>query len=132
MLTGTCHCGSTGWEFGGDLSIVASCNCSLCRRYATLWAYGVSKKTVRFHGDTKSYVRADHGRLTLFHCQICSSTLGWFAIEPNEEGVRRAAVNLRMIDDPTPILPLSVRHFDGLETFTSLGHDHRTVKDMWF
>ncbi|MEM7720185.1 MAG: GFA family protein [Pseudomonadota bacterium] len=132
MLTGTCHCGATGWQFEDDPSTVTACNCSLCRRFAALWAYGVAQQTVRFQGDTKDYERTDHGQLTFFHCPTCSATLGWFAVAPTAKGVRQAAVNLRMIDDPTPILSFPVRHFEGLHTFKSLGHDARTVKDMWF
>lgn len=132
MLTGSCHCGATGWRFEDDPTTVTACNCSLCRRFATLWSYGVAKETVHLDGETQSYNRADQGALTFHRCANCGSILGWYSKVANADGVTRAAVNLRLIDDPGPIQELQVRHFDGLETFSSLGHDGRTVKDMWF
>ena len=39
MLHGTCHCGSVTWQFDGMPESVTACNCTVCRRYGTLWAY---------------------------------------------------------------------------------------------
>ncbi|MEO1537169.1 MAG: GFA family protein [Pseudomonadota bacterium] len=132
MLDGTCHCGATGWRFSDNPATVTACNCSLCRRFATFWAYGVAEQSVHFFGLTKTYERRDHDHLTFHICATCGNMLGWVARAANAEGSKGAAVNLRLIEDPAPILDLPVRHFEGLESFSSLGHDTRTVKDMWF
>jgi hypothetical protein len=39
MLNGTCHCGALSWSLEGDPGSITACNCTLCRRYGTLWAY---------------------------------------------------------------------------------------------
>ena len=39
MLTATCHCGALRIEVPRKPRTLTSCNCSICRRYGTLWAY---------------------------------------------------------------------------------------------
>ena len=39
MLTATCHCGAVGVDVPRRPRRLTSCNCSICRRYGTLWAY---------------------------------------------------------------------------------------------
>ena len=39
MLTATCHCGAVQIDVPRKPRRLTSCNCSICRRYATLWAY---------------------------------------------------------------------------------------------
>ena len=41
------------------------------------------------------------------------------------------AVNLRLTE-PGPIANVAIRHFDGLDTWSSLPDDGRCVQDMWF
>ena len=44
---------------------------------------------------------------------------------------RRMAVNIRLAE-PDSVAHIPIDHFDGLDTFTDLPRDGRTVKDMWF
>ena len=39
MLTATCHCGAVRVDVPRKPRRLTSCNCSICRRYGTLWAY---------------------------------------------------------------------------------------------
>jgi hypothetical protein len=39
MLSGTCHCGACGWTLQGDPGPITHCNCTLCRKYGSMWAY---------------------------------------------------------------------------------------------
>lgn len=39
-LKGTCHCGAVRWTFEAPLESITACNCTTCRRYGALWAYG--------------------------------------------------------------------------------------------
>jgi hypothetical protein len=39
MLTATCHSGAVRLEIPRKPRQLTSCNCSICRRYGTLWAY---------------------------------------------------------------------------------------------
>jgi hypothetical protein len=52
-------------------------------------------------------------------------------LQPNAEGRRRIAVNLRLTD-PEPIARVPIEHFDGFGTFEDLGQDGRCVADYWF
>ena len=39
MLEASCHCGAVQIEVAARPQQLTSCNCSLCRRLGTLWAY---------------------------------------------------------------------------------------------
>ena len=39
MIKGSCHCGAFHWAFDGVPEGATTCNCTICRRYGTLWAY---------------------------------------------------------------------------------------------
>jgi len=43
MIKTACHCGAVRFEISEAPSWVLDCNCTLCRRYASLWSY--------YHGD---------------------------------------------------------------------------------
>lgn len=56
-LTGSCHCGAPGWTLGGDPGGITACNCTLCRRYGTLWAYDYENERITVTGLTRAYTR---------------------------------------------------------------------------
>ena len=39
MITTTCHCGAVQIGIARAPEMLTNCNCSICRRYGTLWAY---------------------------------------------------------------------------------------------
>lgn len=39
MIRAACHCGAVRFEIAEAPSWVMDCNCTLCRRYGTLWSY---------------------------------------------------------------------------------------------
>jgi hypothetical protein len=106
-----------------------ACNCTACRRYGVLWAYGYEGEDVHFSGVTKAYVRGD--ALGFHFCPECGAMAYWRGLEPNQEGRRRVAVNLRLTD-PGPIADVPMRHFDGLDKWEDRPRDGRCVRDMWF
>ena len=53
------------------------------------------------------------------------------ALKPDAEDRVRTAVNLRMAE-PDVVAHLPVVHWEGLESFASLGQDGRSTRDMWF
>ena len=130
MLTGTCHCGKVSWTFAGTLDGATACNCTLCRRYGVLWAYGHEGEGIHVSGPTKAYV---HGNRHIgFHfCPDCGCVAYWRALAANAEGRRRIAVNLRLAD-PEAVADIPIDHFDGLVAFDDLPRDGRSVRDMWF
>ena len=58
MLTATCHCGAVRVDVPRKPRRLTSCNCSICRRYGTLWAYyKVSEVEVTAaRGATRDYM----------------------------------------------------------------------------
>lgn len=115
-ITGTCHCGAVSYEFRHTPKRTTSCNCSICRRLGALWIYApVSEITVT--GPTNSYVHGDKS-LAFHTCQTCGCTTHWENLSPSEDDAYMA-VNLRLAD-PDVIAAVSVRHFDGADTWTFL------------
>lgn len=132
MLTGTCHCGGSHWTLEGDPGRVTACNCTLCRRYGTLWAYDYENERIRLIGPSASYKRADEKEpgLEILFCPTCACVLAWRGMRVHAGGRRRMAVNLRLAE-PDAVGDLAIDHFDGLETFEDLPGDGRCVRDLW-
>ena len=130
MLVGGCHCGALRWTFNGVPDSATACNCTICRRYGALWIYGWEDETVTATGPSLVYSR---GALIGFHfCPTCGCLAYYRALHIDEQGRRRMAANLRMVEDPESVAGLPIRHFDGLDSFDDLPRDQRCVADMWF
>lgn len=133
MYKGQCLCGAVKWEFDVAIESVTACNCSACHRYGTLWAYGHENVDVRVIGETNFYTRPNKVPSLEFHfCGSCGCVVSWRGTKLNNEGQRRLAVNVRLIDDVKKIENLPIDHFDGFDSFDDLPKDGRCVKDMWF
>ena len=129
MLEGRCHCGKVHWHFHGMPESVTACNCTVCRRYGVLWAYGYENEEITVSGPTEVYLRGS--RSIGFHfCPKCGCVAYWRAVEAPAGNRRRIAVNLRLTE-PGPIETLPIDHFDGLVAFDDLPRDGRCVSDMW-
>ncbi len=130
-LKGSCHCGNVKWEYPLKLESVTACNCTLCRRYGSLWAYGYIENGVKVFGETKFYQRGS--KINGYHfCENCGCLTHYQAHKKNESEQIRIAVNLRMIEQPELIENLPIDHFEGLVNFEDLPRDQRCVKDLWF
>lgn len=129
MLQGSCHCGTVRWQVQEMPGSATACNCTTCRRYGALWAYGYEGEDVHVSGSTKLYVR---GTSLGFHfCLECGCVAYWRSLESSEEGRRRIAVNLRLAE-PESIAHLPIDHFDGLYKWEDLPRDGRCIRDLWF
>ncbi len=130
MLEGSCHCGAVTWELDEMPPSATACNCTVCRRYGVLWAYGWLDEDIRVSGTTKAYIRGD--KVLSFHfCPDCGCVTHWRGIGEGPDGRVRCAVNLRLTE-PDPVANVPIRHFEGLETFQDLAMDGRCVSDYWF
>lgn len=129
MLEGSCLCGSVRWQYRDMPKSATACSCTACRRYGVLWAYGYEEEDVHLSGLTKAYVRGDS--LGFHFCPMCGCVAYFRGLEPNKEGRRRVAVNLRLTE-PGPVAHVPIRHFDGLDKWEDLPQDGRCVQDMWF
>lgn len=131
MLEGACHCGSVKWTYSLPLESVTACNCTLCARYGSLWAYAHLNHGITTTGPTSSYMRGS--KINKYHfCTNCGCVVYYLAIKPDEQGRLRMAVNLRTTTEPAKIADLPIDHFDGLDKFEDLPRDERTVKSLWF
>ncbi len=131
MLKGSCHCGAVSWTFDGEPETATACNCTVCRRYGTLWAYDWVDERITTSGETSAYLRGDR-ELGFHFCAACGCVTWWRGVKPNSDGRTRIAVNLRMTEEPDAIAHVPIRHFDGLGKFEEMERDQRCVVDMWF
>ena len=131
MLEGKCHCGEAGWTLKAMPESVTVCNCTVCRRYGVLWAYGYIGDDIHSAGKTTTYCRKDGGAIDFHFCAKCGCVTHYVKTAAEADGRHRTAVNARMTD-PTLIFDLAIVQFDGLETFEDLPRDGRKVRDMWF
>lgn len=121
MLIGSCHCGAVTIELPSMPEMATSCNCSMCRRLAGLWAY-YEFGTVRIAGhpeNTQDYVQGDRTLRTI-RCATCGCVTHWEPLPP-EPGARHG-VNLRNFD-PKILESVRVRRFDGEDTWSFLDED---------
>lgn len=128
-LTGTCHCGAIAWRYRAPLASVTACNCTSCRRWGGLWAYGHEGEDIATSGATQTYVRGPN--LEYHFCPTCACIVFWRTLQTDGEGRRAMAVNLRMTE-PAAIEHLPIDHFEGLKAFEDLPRDGRCVRDLWF
>lgn len=133
MIEGSCHCGAVRWQLAELPESATACNCTACRRYGALWAYGHEGENITVSGPTTAYVRGgpNGGQLSFDFCRQCGGVTHWRGLKTDAQGRRRIAVNLRMTE-PGPIAALPIDHFDGLEKWEDLPRDGRCIQDLWF
>ncbi|MBV8757471.1 MAG: GFA family protein [Deltaproteobacteria bacterium] len=108
-IEGSCHCGAVKIEIAEAPVQVTSCNCSICRRLGTLWAYYPSTK-VRIVGDTATYRWGDK-TIDFHHCARCGITTHWSPIA-GVRGEDRMGINARLLGDEV-LARARVRRLDG-------------------
>ncbi|HKD23283.1 MAG TPA: hypothetical protein VKB71_14805, partial [Rhizomicrobium sp.] len=91
MTQSSCHCGAVRVEVPGTPSELKDCNCSICRRNGTLWAY-YSPKVVRVSGATDIYMWGDR-MLELHRCKVCGCVTHWAPVDKTYD---RMGVNARL------------------------------------
>ena len=103
----TCHCGNITIEVNQAPDIVTDCHCSICRRYAALWAYYAPDEVVISHREQASqfYIWGDRD-IEFHHCTLCHCITHYQTTEQCDVDV--VAVNARMFND-LPIDSIPVR-----------------------
>ncbi len=129
MLKGTCLCQKVSWSLSGEPDGATACNCTACRRYGVLWAYGYDGEDIKTQGETQAFAR---GKALAFHfCPNCGAVAFWRGLQTDDMGRTRIAVNLRLAE-PEAVANIPIDHFDGLHTFDDLPRDGKCVSDYWF
>jgi hypothetical protein len=108
-ISGSCHCGAVRYEVPTAPSQLTSCNCSICRRLGSLWAY-YAPDDVTITGSTSSYRWGDK-TLDLHHCTTCGCTTHWTPIA-DMAPANRMGINARLMD-PDVVAAARVRRLDG-------------------
>lgn len=75
MLKGACLCGALGWTLAGQPDGATACNCTACRRYGVLWAYGYENEDIQVTGVSRPFAR---GKALEFH--FFPSAAAWATI----------------------------------------------------
>jgi hypothetical protein len=113
MIEASCHCGAVKLTCTPAPTEVTDCNCSICRRYGTLWAY-YSPRDVTIEppqGATDIYMWDD--RSIAFHrCKTCGCVTHWAPVDPARD---RMGVNARLMPLET-VAAARVRKLDGAGT----------------
>lgn len=121
MLSAACHCGLVRVEIPWRPRTLTNCNCSICRRYGTLWAYyrfAEVKITAR-RGSTASYAWGDKS-LRFVRCARCGCIVNWERSSGREKG--RVGVNARLFE-PDLLGSPRIRRLDGAKTWRYLRDD---------
>ena len=125
MIEGACHCGSVRWKLSRKPEYATSCNCTLCRRWGTLWAYGFKDEDFHVQGTTQAYLRDP--RMIEFHfCPSCGCVAYWCTSERGKDSRYYGAVNLRLAE-PGSVASVPINCFDGLLSFETLPCDGKCV-----
>src|SRR5262245_45648310 len=118
MIVGSCHCGRIRVELSRRPRSLTNCNCSICRRYGTLWAYykAAEVKIVAAPDATADY---SWGRKSqrFVRCSTCGCVINWEKLAATSES--RVGVNARLFD-PDAIGPVRIRLLDGASTWKYL------------
>ena len=118
MLTATCHCGTVRVEVPRKPRRLTDCNCSICRRYGTLWAYYKASdvRVVSGRGATRAYSWGEKS-LRFVRCGKCGCIMHWEATRPG--ALSRMGVNARNFE-PGAITGVRIRRLDGASTWKFL------------
>jgi len=118
MLTATCHCGAVRVEVPRRPRSLTSCNCSICRRYGTLWAYYKASdvRVVAARGATSDYAWGEKS-LRFVRCRKCGCVMHWEPVRRTEGS--RMGVNARNFE-PGALGAVRIRRLDGASTWKYL------------
>ena len=118
MIDGSCHCGAVEFAYPGEPEWLTDCNCSICRRLSTLWAYANADQITLRAADnaTLAYAHGDR-TLALHTCRTCGCTTHWVSL--GGDAPPKMAVNFRLCD-PEVVANIRIRKFDGRDTWQYL------------
>lgn len=98
---------------------VTQCNCSVCRRYGTLWAYyrrsAVSITAPR--GALEDYAVRERG-LKFVRCRSCGCVICWDGRGKGRD--QRMGINTRLLDHAL-MAGVPVKVLDGDQTWRAIG-----------
>ncbi len=118
MIELSCHCGKIKISVPATTKTITSCNCSVCRRYASLWAYFTPENVTITAADENigSYSWGDK-MIDFHHCKNCACITHY---TPTYLSVQvKMAVNFRLAEQKI-VENLDIRYFDGADTWEEI------------
>ena len=121
MYTASCHCGAITLELTRKPRKLTQCNCSLCRRYGTLWAY-FQRKSVAIRANRRAFDTYTYRnqRFEYYRCASCGCVTHYERTRKRGDGSDMAAYNLRNIDDSSVVANLPIRLLNGASSWKVL------------
>jgi hypothetical protein len=114
LIESSCVCGAVRLTISRAPDELVDCNCSICRRYAALWAYYPLKDVVVPGGLTEVFMLGPK-KIEFHRCKICGCVTHWSPRDQRDE----MGVNARLLD-PEVVARARVRHLDGAKTWKYL------------
>lgn len=116
MLKASCHCGAVCIEISRLPETLTSCDCSICRRYATLWAY-YPPSEVRITAASDATAAYSWGRASIefVRCASCGCVSHWQGVNAERKAAQRMGVNMRLFE-PAQFAGVRIRRLDGAVT----------------
>lgn len=113
-----CHCGAIELTLKRRPRTLTDCNCSLCRRYATRWAY-YRPDEVEIRAPRTARASYSWGPRTIrfVRCRRCGCVTHWEMRLPGAK--TRMGINVRNAD-PEALAGIRVRRLDGASTWKYL------------
>jgi hypothetical protein len=106
-----CHCGNIIISVKKVPEKITSCNCSICRRYAALWAYyHPNDVEVKYKNDVSTFYIWGDREIEFHRCTTCGCITHYVSVDKLIDPV--FAINTRMMD-PKVIEKLPIRYVNG-------------------
>jgi hypothetical protein len=114
LIESSCVCGAVRLAISRAPDELVDCNCSICRRYAALWAYYSLKDVIVPGGLTDTFMQGPK-KIEFHRCKICGCVTHWSPKDQRD----RMGVNARLLD-PEVVARARLRHLDGANTWKYL------------
>ena len=109
--TGGCHCGQVRYEVETDLSMVISCNCSICSKKGLLLTFAPVEKFSLVSGES-DLIDYQFNKHVVHHLFCARCGVESFARGQMPDGTPMVAVNVRCLDG-VDVSELTLTPFDG-------------------
>lgn len=111
----SCHCGNVKISVDKDPETFTDCNCSLCRRYGSLWGYYDSDNVIiNYEAESLGTYSWGDKNIDFKHCNKCGCVTHYLTTEKINDDL--IGINFRMAD-PKEIESITIRKFDGANTW---------------